>query len=119
VDESAQHSDVAAIDELLQILFWMRGEGLAADADAADLARLTGIEASRVARLLEQMTDQGLVRPEPRGRYALTEDGIGEGGRRFADEFAELTRAGHGECNDPDCECRQTGDVEDCRHRPV
>ena len=48
------------------------------------------------------------VPPEALCRYALTEEGAREGGRRFADEFKDLTKPGHGECGDPDCECQQT-----------
>ena len=117
MDDPARDSDVAAADEILQILFWLRGEGLAPDADPAYLARLTGLEEPRVERLIARLGSQGLVRESTLGRYALTDAGAREGGRRFADEFSELTRAGHGECHDPDCECRESGNVEDCRHR--
>jgi hypothetical protein len=117
MNDASPGSDVAAIDEILQILFWLRGEGLAPDADAPCLARLTGLEEGRVERLVSRLAAQGLVTVSATGRYTLTETGAREGGRRFADEFAELTKAGHGECNDPECDCRRTGDVEDCRHR--
>jgi hypothetical protein len=42
-------------------------------------------------------------------RYGLTEWGIKEGGRRFADEFAGLTAQAHGECNNPNCSCQTEG----------
>ena len=119
MDEAARRSDVAASDEILQILYWLRGEGLAAHASPADIARLSGLDEPRLAVLLERLAAQGLVTAIAHGRYALTDTGAREGGRRFADEFAELTRAGHGDCNDPDCECRQTGNVADCRHRAL
>jgi hypothetical protein len=105
MDDAAPGSDVAALDELLQILFWLRGEGLAGDVDAALLARFTGMEESRIAELLERLAARQLVQPTGARRYALTETGAREGGRRFADEFAPLLGQGHGECQDADCDC--------------
>jgi hypothetical protein len=105
MDETTPGSDVAALDELLQILFWLRGEGLAGDADSSLLARFTGIAESRIGGLLERLAALQLVQPTGAGRYALTEAGAREGGRRFADEFAPLLGQGHGECHDPDCDC--------------
>lgn len=114
------HDDFSAQDEVLQVMFWLRGESLAADVDAAEVARFTGAEEIAVARVLDRLVERSLVfvsRGDVEPRYALTPEGVREGGRRFADEFADLTKPGHGECGDPDCDCRQTGNVEDCRHR--
>jgi len=112
--------EVSAQDEVLQVMFWLRGEGLASDVSAADVARFTGGEGSGVGRILDRLVQRTLVsalRGDVEPRYALTPEGIREGGRRFADEFADLTKPGHGECGDPDCDCKHTGNVEDCRHR--
>lgn len=109
-----------AQDEILQVMYWLRGEKLAADVSATDLARFVGLGELEIAAALERLAVLGLVRPIPAAgalRYALTEAGAREGGRRFADEFKDMTKPGHGECGDPDCECQQTGSVEDCRHR--
>jgi hypothetical protein len=46
-----------------------------------------------------------VVVDEASGEYRLTEIGRREAARRFAEEFAPLLRQGHGECNDPGCEC--------------
>ena len=111
--------DLPAQDEVLQVMFWLRGEGLAADVNAADVARLTGGGEAAVARILDRLAARALVtttRADVEIRYALTSEGAREGGRRFADEFADLTKPGHGECSDPDCDCRRTGNVADCRH---
>ena len=111
---------LAAQDEVLQVMYWLRGEKLAEDVNAEELARFVGASELVLDGALERLAVLGLVRVVPGGggtlRYALTEDGAREGGRRFADEFAELTKPGHGECGDPECECRQTGNIEDCRH---
>lgn len=109
-----------AQDEVLQVMFWLRGEGLAEDVGPAEVARFTGAPAETAAAVLTRLVERGLVsvvRGDAADRFALTADGVREGGRRFADEFKDLTKPGHGECHDPDCDCRRTGHVEDCRHR--
>ena len=112
--------DLAAEDEVLQVMYWLRGEGLATDVTPADVARFTGTSEEALGRVLDRLVQRGFVFrvcPDIESRFTLTPDGVREGGRRFADEFADLTKPGHGECNDPDCDCRRTGNVEDCRHR--
>jgi hypothetical protein len=113
---------LAATDELLQVMFWLRGERLAENVTASDLTRWVGLTAAKIEPLLAAMAASGLVwHQAPRAdgalRYALTADGVREGGRRFADEFAALTRPGHGECGDAECDCHQTGNPADCVHR--
>ena len=114
--------NLAAIDEILQVMYWLRGEGLAQTVRAEDLSRWVGLPAHEIDPLLVRMAATGWVEPEEAEtgdtpRYKLTPSGAREGGRRFADEFADMTRPGHGECADPDCECQRTGDPADCSHR--
>lgn len=113
--------DLAAADEVLQILYWLRGEGLQADAAVADLRRFLDGSDEDLTTVLERLVRTGLVaRTAPdasAARYALTAEGVREGGRRFADEFADMTKPGHGECGDPECECHRTGSPADCVHR--
>ena len=112
--------DLEAQDEVLQVMFWLRGENLADDVSPADVARFTDASPEAARAVLVRLVGSALVsvrRGDVEQRFALTADGIREGGRRFADEFADLTKPGHGECNDRDCDCRRTGHVEDCRHR--
>ncbi len=67
------------------------------------------------AKLVEPVSDHST---EPgASRFRLTDPGVKEGGRRFADEFAELTKPGHYECSDPNCECRRSGNPADCVHQ--
>ncbi len=114
---------LAAIDEILQVMYWLRGEHLASEVSAGDLSRWIGLIAGDIGPLLERMAASGLVLtvggPEAGDapRYTLTAFGVREGGRRFADEFAEITRPGHGECGDANCDCHRTGDPADCAHR--
>jgi hypothetical protein len=116
--------DLAEIDEILQVMYWLRGERLAQAVSAADLSRWIGLSVHAVGPLLARMAVAGWVQAVAgeagaMPRYELTATGVREGGRRFADEFANLTRPGHGECADPDCECQRTGDPADCSHRHV
>ena len=114
---------LAALDEILQVMYWLRGERLADAVSAGDLSRWVGLGPEAVVPLLGRLESSGLVQPAKgpgpgdTPRYALTAAGVREGARRFADEFADLTRPGHYECADPDCECQRTGNPADCGHR--
>src|SRR5436189_137707 len=48
----------------------------------------------------------GLLEPVGAG-YRLTERGLDAGKRTFAEEFADMTKPGHGECDD-DCWCHDS-----------
>jgi hypothetical protein len=59
-----------------------------------------------VLRTLEDLETSGdVVRDGQSGEYRLTDTGRREAARRFAEEFAPLLSQGHGECNDPNCDC--------------
>ena len=107
-------------DEILQIMFWMIGEGLEERPSAADIQRFLGADLSTIQFYLEDTVREGyLIRhPDLAGmlsghRYSLSELGRREGGRRFADEFAEMTKPAHGECS-ADCDCHKNGGT--CSH---
>lgn len=110
-------------DEVLQILYWLRGEGIGDAVAPGELVSLLGTEEEMVHRHLERLVQEGHVDRQEgaRTRYRLTEQGMKEGGRRFADQFAGLTGQAHGECSDPNCVCRTLGPAacessEDSRH---
>lgn len=93
-------------DEILQVMYWMRGEGFGEKIAVADLQRfLTASEEILVANLAQLGRNDLVVSDEP-GKYELTAAGVKEGGRRFADEFDGMLKQGHYECSDPDCDCR-------------
>ncbi len=112
--------DLEAADEALQILFWLRGEKLADDASLAELQRFIPADAAALSSVLDRLERNGLLAKSLSdagdARYRLTEEGVREGGRRFADEFADITKPGHGECGDPECDCHQSGNPADCAH---
>lgn len=97
-------------DEILQILYWYRGEGFGETVSPQDLVTFLGVEEELPRNHLERMVEEGYVtRIGVPTRYRLTDFGVREGGRRFADEFAGLTGQAHGECNNPSCSCRTLG----------
>jgi len=98
-------------DEILQILYWFRGEGLGEAVTPQELqVFLDGAEAA-IQEHLERLAGEGYVLRLDTlpPRYQLTELGVKEGGRRFADEFSGLTGQAHGECNNPNCSCKTLG----------
>jgi hypothetical protein len=98
--------DIARRDQLLELLYWIEGEGFAGAARLDALARFLAQPAETVAATLEDLARRGEVTQDPAsGEYRLTQTGSREGARRFADEFAPLLSQGHGECNDQDCDC--------------
>ena len=113
---------LAARDEILQVMYWLHGEELAKEVTGDDLARWVSLDAIQIHSLLVDLAESKLVEAIQSSksnevRFRLTDSGLKEGGRRFADEFAELTKPGHYECGDPNCECRRTGNPADCVHQ--
>jgi hypothetical protein len=120
IDSPEKH--LAARDEILQVMYWLHGEELAKEVSPDDLTRWVNIDAMKIHSLLVDLAESKLVETTQSGRagrvrFRLTDAGLKEGGRRFADEFAELTKPGHYECGDPNCECRRTGNPADCVHQ--
>ena len=100
-------------DEVLQAMYWMRSEGLAERCPAAQLASFLAIGEGELTPYLERFTDEGLLELDA-GGYALTASGVDQGRRTFAEEFADLTRPGHGEC-DENCWCHDSPEAAaDC-----
>jgi len=93
--------------EILQAMYWMRGEGLARDVDPLELATFLAAQPGLIHRQLRALAADGYLALAPGrlARYELTALGVDEGGRAFRDEFEGYTRAGHGECG-PGCWCR-------------
>jgi len=101
-------------DEILQLMYWLRGEGLLEEVAADDLRRFLAADPGRVEERLAQLVQEGFLEPAPeaKGRYQLSALGVEEGRRRFVDEFAPfLGRESHGECGDPACACHTSGEA--------
>jgi hypothetical protein len=93
-------------DEVLQAMYWMRSEGLAEAPTAAELARFLAMPVATLTPHLERFVRDGLLVAAGDG-YSLSERGQDVGKRTFADEFADMTKQGHGEC-DEDCWCHES-----------
>lgn len=93
-------------DEILELLYWLEGEGMAAgSATLSGLVRFLAQPETEVVGALGQLVDREDVSLRDDGEYRLTEEGRREAARRFAAEFAPMLSQGHGECSDPDCDC--------------
>lgn len=93
-------------DEVLQVLFWLRGEGLGDETSLRELAIWLGVGEEALPGLLGGMAQDGLLEPgKAPGSYRLTAVGLAEGERRFVDAFRDhgLGWGGPGSCG-PDCE---------------
>ncbi len=92
--------------EILQVMYWLRGEGLGEVVDANLLERFLGVEASLGVGYLDQLVLDGYLGVRDDG-YILSEVGLAEGKTEFALSFADLTRPAHGECS-ADCWCHNS-----------
>ncbi len=98
VAESAV-AELARRDEVLELLFWMKGEGFGDALSASDLVRFLTFSEAEIAGALEALVRAGVVESREGERYALTATGLPEARRRFVDDFREMLAEGHGECN--------------------
>ncbi len=92
-------------DEILQVMYWYRGEGFGDSVTVRDLQTFLPADEELLSREMERMVVDGYLVREADilpPRYAFTPFGAREGARRFADEFAGLTGQAHGECG-PNC----------------
>ena len=88
-------------DDILQAMYWMRGEGFGEEADVQMLQSFLVVDETLLRVQLGILTEEGYL-DESGGRYRLSELGVKEGGRRFADEFSGLQSTAHGDCG-PEC----------------
>jgi hypothetical protein len=110
---------IARRDELLELLYWIEGEGFRGAASFDAIARFLAHPPESVQRTLDDLVSRGDVIYDPVTReYRLSPSGRTEGARRFAEEFAPMLSQGHGECNDPDCDCHSNhGGPAECQAR--
>lgn len=93
-------------DEVLQAMYWMRAEGIADSPPVEELARFLAVPADTLRPYIERFVTDGLLEAAGDG-VRLTTRGEQDGKRAFADEFSDMTRQGHGECDD-DCWCHDS-----------
>jgi len=103
-------------DEILQVMYWMRGEGFGEKVTVAELKKFLTTSDEILAANLSELAKKKLVVFDIADFYELTEIGVKEGGRRFADEFDGMLKQGHYECDDPNCDCNDPNSDAQCKH---
>ena len=93
-------------EDVLQAMYWMHSEGLADTPSADELVRFLAVPRETLVPYLERFLAEGYLETSG-GGYRLTPLGAELGKRSFAEEFADLTRPAHGEC-DEDCWCHES-----------
>lgn len=89
--------------EILQVLYWLRGEGFGDEAHPEMIERFLGVDADHARTYLDRLVDDGYL--EVSGdAYRLSDAGAEEGAAEFEAAFSALTKPTHGECA-PDCWC--------------
>lgn len=110
-------------DEILQILYWMDGEGLGKQVPVSQIAPLLNTNQNNLLYHLKKLRTDGLIIADRRpldlqAVIGLSQKTRKEAGKRFAEAFQGLQKAGHGECG-PDCEFCYGSDgvkLENCVH---
>jgi len=95
-------------EEILQVMFWIEGEGFGDELTSSMLERFLGVDAEVGLTYLDQLVADGYLTTTG-DVYRLSERGREYGARLFAEEFMELTAPSHGECG-PTCWCRRSPD---------
>lgn len=99
-------------DEILQLMFWIQGEGFGDRIDPVLLERFLGVDSQVGIQYLDRLVTEDLLSCDAEGLYQLTAEGHRHGAQVFADEFADLTQPGHGECG-ADCWCHASPEEAD------
>ncbi len=126
--ENNNHTNKNAVDalfwreEILQVLYWMEGEGLETSVPFNRLMVLLNTTSENLLFHLKKNTEAGYLQTEDDEltescSVKMTTFGKKEAGNIFRNAFEGMQKAGHGECG-PDCEfCYLEGEkLEDCVH---
>jgi hypothetical protein len=94
--------------EILQVMYWLRGEGFGDLIDAPLIERFLGVDAARGITFLDRLVVEGYLTADGEW-YALSDLGLTQGGQEFLDSFSDLMHPAHGECS-ADCWCHMSAD---------
>lgn len=97
--------------EILQVMYWLRGEGFGDLVDPPLIERFLGVDAAVGISYLDRLVEEEYLHRDGTW-YTLSDRGLEEGGIEFALSFDELMRPTHGECSD-DCWCHMSADEAD------
>ena len=126
--EYNNHTNKNAVDalfwreEILQVLYWMEGEGLENAVPFTRLLSLLNTTNENLLFHLQKNIEEGYLlnkdlQLNETSSLKLTPAGKKEAGGIFRNAFEGMQKGGHGECG-PDCEfCYHEGEkLEDCVH---
>jgi len=124
--EEIEKSSLRALfwkDEILQILYWMNGEGFGSEVPVVQVLSLLNTNEANLLYHISKLVEEGVLVASSNEinvgtQVQLASDVKKEAGRRFADAFQGYQKAGHGECG-PDCEFCYGPDgqkLENCVH---
>lgn len=117
----AQDNPIFLQDEILQLMFWMRGEKLGEVIRIEEINRFLGLDEQQlrdtIQRLVELNNLEYVSGPDRVLQVKLTRQGIEEGKKRFKEEFdGYLGHDSHLVCDDPDCDCHDPDFEGVCHH---
>lgn len=124
--EEIEKSSLRALfwkDEILQILYWMNGEGFGAEVPIIQVLSLLNTNEANILYHITKLVEEGVLESssptiDRSTKIKLATEMKKEAGRRFADAFQGYQKAGHGECG-PDCDFCYGPDgqkLENCVH---
>jgi hypothetical protein len=90
-------------EEVLQICYWMRGEGFGERYDAKSIGPFLQTEPQLIAETLAELAARGELEADS-GGYRFTEQGRRAAGKLFAEGFSDFQKQGHGECDAGCCD---------------
>ncbi len=110
-------------EEILQVMYWMDGEGLGSKISVGQILNFINTNSENLLFHINKLLNQGLIEAEQtsitlNSLVTLSQIGKTEAGRHFAEAFQGLQKAGHGECG-PDCDFCYGPDgakLDDCVH---
>ena len=115
-------------DEILQVLYWMEGEGFGSWVSITQLQAFLTTNSDNLLYHLKRLSLEDYLEMEGESneetiKISLSSIGKKEAGRYFSEAFEGLQKGGHGECG-PDCEFCYGSDgvklencVHDCGHQ--
>ena len=97
--------------EILQVMFWLRGEGFGDIVDPGLIERFLGVDATLGVTYLDRLVEEGYLCRDGEW-FTLSAVGLKEGAEEFHASFSEMMKPTHGECSD-DCWCHSSVDEAD------
>ena len=101
--------------EILQVLYWLRGEGFGDLVDAPMMERFLGVDAQTALTYMGRLAEEGYLTRDG-DWFSLSEAGLDDGAAEFISSFSTMTRPTHGGCS-ADCWCEASPEEADACER--